>query len=599
MKKILVRGKRKGKVKNKDKDKDKDSPNNYGDNGEHSNIKTIESYMVQYNIDNYVVNTEIFMKNTTRIKYIISHLTNKNMIIDDLMLPSITTLVDKDKSIKPFWNNKIKNISDNIFLPTKHIMQNKIPHKANQFGTTWFDHNCIDTEKNTTKTNKFDINLVDEEINDGSVKKTKNIRIYMTTEQVKYMKIVIGTYRYFYNRGVSYINNYNKETKKSFYYVYPDKKENKVEVECTKNSYYSMQTMRKLIKSNLPDWILPNYPSHLIDQAFSECATRFKTCMSTFAKYKKPFNFGYKLKKNIVQTINLEKIMMTHPNCNTLNLFAKWKIENKYMFRGIKNKETIPNKYGDFSISFHKILGKCYINLPYDKRKQSTDSKTICAIDQGIITPFVMYSPKEITEIGRDCHRKIYKRCKELDIIQSRMSSKQYYEINNNGEKIEYKVNSKRKYKLREAFHRKIEQIKNMKDELHNKTIKYLTDAYKGIILPPFKTQDMAGKLTSKTARSLYNLSFFKFRTKLKSKAEEKNIKVYEYTEPYTSKTCGNCGKLNMKLGNSREFKCNSCNLNIDRDTNGARNIYLRNIGLVLGKKQIDCALAPLPARVM
>ena len=54
-----------------------------------------------------------------------------------------------------------------------------------------------------------------------------------------------------------------------------------------------------------------------------------------------------------------------------------------------------------------------------------------------------------------------------------------------------------------------------------------------------------------------------------------------------------------MKLGNSRDFKCDNCNLNIDRDTNGARNIYLRNIEFILGKKQIDCALAPLSPTVM
>ena len=192
-----------------------------------------------------------------------------------------------------------------------------------------------------------------------------------------------------------------------------------------------------------------------------------------------------------------------------------------------------------------------------------------------------------ITEIGKDCYKNLYKKCKEVDIIQSRISKKEYYKKINN-EKVFYKVNSDRKRKLRAALHRKIEKIKNMKNELHNKTIKYLTDTYKGIILPPFETQEFVGNLTSKVSRSMNNLSFFKFKTKLKNKAKEKGINVYEFTEPYTSKTCGKCGKLNFGLANSRNFSCNNCDLKIDRDINGARNIFLRNISFIIKKISFD-----------
>ena len=87
----------------------------------------------------------------------------------------------------------------------------------------------------------------------------------------------------------------------------------------------------------------------------------------------------------------------------------------------------------------------------------------------------------------------------------------------------------------------------------------------------------MASKLHSKTARNMYSLSFYAFKMKLKQKALLSNIDVLEYNEPYTSKTCGQCGKINTTLGSSKDFKCTTCNLQIDRDINGARNILLRN----------------------
>ncbi|CAG8553790.1 11065_t:CDS:2 [Funneliformis mosseae] len=40
---------------------------------------------------------------------------------------------------------------------------------------------------------------------------------------------------------------------------------------------------------------------------------------------------------------------------------------------------------------------------------------------------------------------------------------------------------------------------------------------------------------------------------------EYKYCKVIQCTEEYTSKTCGHCGKINGKLGDSKTFWCNSC----------------------------------------
>ena len=46
-------------------------------------------------------------------------------------------------------------------------------------------------------------------------------------------------------------------------------------------------------------------------------------------------------------------------------------------------------------------------------------------------------------------------------------------------------------------------------------------------------------------------------------------------TEEYTSQTCGHCGKT-KKMGGLEVYHCDSCQIKIDRDVNGARNILLK-----------------------
>jgi putative transposase len=55
------------------------------------------------------------------------------------------------------------------------------------------------------------------------------------------------------------------------------------------------------------------------------------------------------------------------------------------------------------------------------------------------------------------------------------------------------------------------------------------------------------------------------------------NIFVDEKEEYYTSKTCTKCGNIDYNLGNKNEYKCKKCDIILERDCNGARNIMLRN----------------------
>ena len=87
----------------------------------------------------------------------------------------------------------------------------------------------------------------------------------------------------------------------------------------------------------------------------------------------------------------------------------------------------------------------------------------------------------------------------------------------------------------------------------------------------------MCSKLNSKTARNIYTWSHFKFKQRLKNKGTEFKTIIIDVNESYTSKTCGVCGHVNLS-NSSKNFKCLSCKIEIDRDINGSRNILMKTL---------------------
>ena len=124
-------------------------------------------------------------------------------------------------------------------------------------------------------------------------------------------------------------------------------------------------------------------------------------------------------------------------------------------------------------------------------------------------------------------------------------------------------------------------KISNMIDDLHWKTIKMLTDKYSMILIGDMSvkgiTSNDTSNLTNMTKRIGYSMSLYKFRKRLEYKCQAKRIKFKIINERYTSKMCSCCGKIHNNLGGSETFKCNGCKMVLDRDINGARNIYLKS----------------------
>ena len=109
----------------------------------------------------------------------------------------------------------------------------------------------------------------------------------------------------------------------------------------------------------------------------------------------------------------------------------------------------------------------------------------------------------------------------------------------------------------------------------------FLIENYDTILLPDFRVSEMVKKrkLSRKTKRMMLMFSFYKFKERLKWKCSLYNKKVLIVDESFTSCTCTRCGFINKTYG-KETLKCISCNLNIDRDVCGSRNILIKNLFL-------------------
>lgn len=475
----------------------------------------------------------------------------------------------KDVKCVPFWNSKCDNLTKLLFLPINdNLYAAKIPKIFNY--SNWFK-----TEHKISKCEIKNKILRDpiKKVDLYDTIKCHKIKLFFNSEQKKYFKRLCGMYRYFYNRSIDFINNYNSEKENTYYYI-DRKNKNSLKIIDLKNikNKFSFMTIRKLIKNNYPEWINElNFPSHLLDMSIREASNTYNKCMLIYKKNNRPFKMKYKNRKNKYETINLEKTMI---NIQTNSLFYNLKNNdtNKYIFRNIKSSCNF-DKYTDIcdsSLTWNKSLNEYYLNMCFNSKTQNSDLQKVASIDPGLKTFLTIYSDDSVNKIGIGIREKINCICREIDILVS----KQYKKING-----KFKYSHQKRRNLKKAMHRKIKYLKNLRSELHNKSLKFLCDNYGKILMPPFETQKMVvQKTNSRLARNLMNVGYYEFLTKLKNKCNEKKIELIIRPEYYTSKTCTNCGKIKCNLKNEDVYMCNNCGLKIDRDTNGARNIMLRNM---------------------
>lgn len=206
-----------------------------------------------------------------------------------------------------------------------------------------------------------------------------------------------------------------------------------------------------------------------------------------------------------------------------------------------------------------------YFHILVKSKVENQDNRfNVIALDPGVRTFMTGYSPDLGIEIANSDINKIYRLGMMRDKLVSKMTN----------------VESRKRQKLKKAWFRVSDKIKHLRDEVHWKTINWLVTNFKNVLIPEFSVSNMVTKnnrkLHKKTVRQMLSWSHYLFRKRLIQKAIVTGTNIWVTNESYTSKTCTNCGFEHTKLGGSKVFKCPNCNVIIDRDYNGARNILLR-----------------------
>ena len=130
----------------------------------------------------------------------------------------------------------------------------------------------------------------------------------------------------------------------------------------------------------------------------------------------------------------------------------------------------------------------------------------------------------------------------------------------------------------KKALTKRHEKKINIIDDLHWKTINDLLKNNDIIFYGDIKSHDIIKKSSNKNLKRSFNdLKFYKFKERLKYKAEVENKLVVITNEAYTTKTCSFCGNI-YDPKNNKIYTCFTCNKIFDRDVNAAKNILMKGL---------------------
>lgn len=513
----------------------------------------------------------------------------------------------------PWWNSDIDNASKKCFIPSIFI-------KMENFNRgSWFNHihgrDHIPKSIRSKRTRKikftsysnqdFDktLKIIDYNISRKRKRKRRNnnndnfkgkkrkiinnvvlrtckTRIFPTSKQKTLLRKWFGTSRFLYNKTIHKINkNYRKYKKK----VKERKKKRKKEKKMKYLQKFDLikKFMGKNCKHIKKNPWLKDTPSHIRANSIID-AIKARNTSFELLKTKKIKRFKLKFRSKRYNHGN----SMVIPKTSIKNDGTFYKRFLKTSFRISKQAKLAQSLLSngveyDCRIKVDR-LGRYYIIIPYNIKIENQDfykRKEFVALDPGIRTFQSYYSPDGIFgEFGKGDINRIRRLTEHMDNLQS---------------KTKLERNGKKRYRMKRAWYRMIDKIKNLVNELHKKCAKYLTDNFNNILLPTFETKNMTNKLTrnisSKTARSLLSFCHYRFKERLAHVCKKKNVKLYIVTEEYTSKTCGICGKLhpNLKHNEEKLFECPFCKSIIDRDINAARNIFLKYSSFALSGLQM------------
>ena len=373
----------------------------------------------------------------------------------------------------------------------------------------------------------FHVEFTDSE---NTVQRSRKIRVYPTQEQKKILNNWFGASRFAYNKTVEFLKQ-------------PD----------TKAQWKSIKTD---LLHEMPEW-LKEVPYQIKSIAIRDC------CQAVS-----------KAKKKFKQSGKFQEVKFRSKKRGDNNLFIPQSAVSENgvyhtLLGKLKTAEPLWKPTHDCRVVLQN--GRYFVTIPIDIAIKRPDNQRLsaCALDCGVRTFQTVFSKELILKVGEHDFQRIFRYCYIMDKLISRKKKE-------------------RSNRFTKAMQRIRWRVRDLIDEIHNKLAITLCRLFDVVYIPSFETHEMVSKLKHKTSRAMLGWAHYRFKMKLKEKAEEYSCKVVECTEEYTSKTCGNCGKISS-IGGKEAWTCKHCGCVHDRDINGARNILLKQMFLAMRDPSTSC----------
>ena len=373
--------------------------------------------------------------------------------------------------------------------------------------------------------------------------KSKKIEIFPTVEQKQILRRWFGTSRYVYNQAVSLLAVTDTPT--------------------------HFKKLVPVVFAELPEWHEETPRQIKVGAVMDACQAvrNAKVKCSVTREFQK---VKYRSRKR-KQTLYLRADSLKE-NGFYVRLLGEMKMSEPLPAKP-QGKGKVSERDTDAEVKDSQLVmenGRYFLCVPYlEKKRPREPMGRIVALDPGVRDFMTFFSEDSFGWLGRQCINGIQRLCQHCDNLFSRATQE------------------KRPLRraLRKAANKIKVKIRNLIDELHKKVAHFLVTNFDIILLPTFESQQMTKrggrKLRKKSVRQMLTLSHYRFKVFLKQKALEYGVQVIDVCEAYTSKTVSWTGEVVANLGGSKVIKSSEGH-RMDRDLNGARGIFIKNVARAL-----------------
>jgi putative transposase len=245
-------------------------------------------------------------------------------------------------------------------------------------------------------------------------------------------------------------------------------------------------------------------------------------------------------------------------------------IENNGSFRIEKGRLRV-SKIGTLRIEQHRnIVGNV---KTMTIKKEGKEYYVIFTAEQIINPPKV----EDINPVGIDMGLNNFIALSDGQTIQKPRFFKQKAKKIARWQRVVARRNkgSKRRNKAKLHLQKEWQSVTNQSNDfMHKLSEKLVHGGYTSFAVESLSIQNMVKN--HRLAQSIQNVSWNRFMQMLSYKAESAGMKVIKVDARNTTKECSDCGNImNMSLS-EREYICDKCGLQIDRDINASINILKR-----------------------